>query len=155
MNEEKLPGESTITTLWIVGISLTLLSFCCALFTSLAGVIVSIVAIRKANKNERLFHENPEVYSPYSLSTVKTGKIVSIITLIISSLVTMFYTLYIVLIGSTFLVPFMMHDWDSDLHSIEDDATWDQETVDDWTEEFEEIDSDTLLIESMELDSIN
>lgn len=69
MEQQKLPNETLIIILSIVGI------VCCWCFG--LGLIPSIIALVLALKSQKIYRENPENYSNFS--TIKTGKILAII----------------------------------------------------------------------------
>ena len=71
MNQQPLPGASTVLTMGIISIVGTVL--CCGPF----GIIFSIIGLVKAKTAEKLYQENPDQYSDYS--NIKTGKILSYI----------------------------------------------------------------------------
>jgi hypothetical protein len=71
MNQQPLPGASTVLTMGILSIVLTL--FCCGPF----GAIFSIIGLVKAKNADQLYRSSPENYTDYS--NVKTGKILSYI----------------------------------------------------------------------------
>ncbi|GMN08525.1 hypothetical protein MTsPCn5_39150 [Croceitalea sp. MTPC5] len=73
MNQQALPGASTVLTMGIISIVVSI--FCCGPFAA----IFSIIGLVKAKSAEKLFHDNPELYSDYS--NVKTGKILCYIGL--------------------------------------------------------------------------
>jgi len=73
MNQQPLPGASTVLTMGIISIVGSLI--CCGPFAA----IFSIIGLVKAKNAEKLFHDNPELYSDYS--NVKTGKILCYIGL--------------------------------------------------------------------------
>lgn len=73
MNQESLPGASNALTFGIISIVGSL--FCCGPF----GAIFSFIGLSNAKKAERLYQENPGIYSGYD--NVKTGKILSYIGL--------------------------------------------------------------------------
>lgn len=79
MNQEKLPGASTALTMGIIAI-VSAISCCC----SPIGLIMSIIGLVSANKTEKLYQQNPDVY--YGVDNVRTGKVLSIIGLILSIL---------------------------------------------------------------------
>jgi M penetrans paralogue family 26 len=60
------------------------------------GVILGIIGIVMANKDLALYNNNPGVYSEASYNNTKTGRVCSIIGIILSSLVIIFYILWIV-----------------------------------------------------------
>ncbi len=73
MNQQALPGASTVLIMGIISIVGSI--FCCGPF----AVVFSIIGLVKAKSAEKLFHDNPELYSDYS--NVKTGKILCYIGL--------------------------------------------------------------------------
>ncbi|NDV16089.1 hypothetical protein GO009_08640 [Muricauda sp. TY007] len=73
MNQQPLPGASTVLTMGILSIVLTL--FCCGPF----GAIFSIIGLVKAKTATQLYQASPESYTDYS--NIKTGKILSYIGL--------------------------------------------------------------------------
>ena len=76
MNQQPLPGASTVLTMGIISIVGTVL--CCGPF----GIIFSIIGLVKAKTAEKLYQENPDQYSDYS--NIKTGKILSYIGIAIA-----------------------------------------------------------------------
>ncbi|MEC3965015.1 CCC motif membrane protein [Flagellimonas halotolerans] len=86
MNQQPLPGASTVLTMGILSIVGTL--FCCGPF----GAIFSIIGLVKAKTANQLYQQNPENYTDYS--NVKTGKILSYIGLALSIISLVFVILY-------------------------------------------------------------
>jgi hypothetical protein len=76
MNQQPLPGASTVMTMGIISIVGSLV--CCGPFAA----IFSIIGLTKAKTAEKLYHENPDQYTDYS--NVKTGRILSYIGLALS-----------------------------------------------------------------------
>ncbi|GMN09391.1 hypothetical protein MTsPCn9_01530 [Croceitalea sp. MTPC9] len=76
MNQQPLPGASTVMTLGIISIVGSLV--CCGPFAA----IFSIIGLSKAKTAERIYNENPDQYTDYS--NVKTGRILSYIGLALS-----------------------------------------------------------------------
>jgi hypothetical protein len=60
------------------------------------GIILGIVGIVLANKDMALYRNNPGVYSEASFNNTKAGRICSIIGIILSTLIILFYILAIV-----------------------------------------------------------
>jgi hypothetical protein len=60
------------------------------------GVVLGIIGIVMANKDMALFRNNPGVYSEASYNNAKTGRVCSIIGIVLSSLIVVFYILWIV-----------------------------------------------------------
>ncbi len=77
MEQQKLPNETLIIVLGILG-------YLCCCFAGI-GIIPSGIAFYLARKSEKLYAENPELYS--NMSQIKTGKIIALIAVILSALV--------------------------------------------------------------------
>ncbi|WP_373517606.1 CCC motif membrane protein [Pricia sp.] len=73
MERQKLPNETAIIVLSIFGI---VCCWCLGL-----GLIPSVIALVLALKAEKLYRENPEMY--VNSSTIKTGKILAIIGIVL------------------------------------------------------------------------
>ena len=86
MNQQPLPGASTVLTMGILSIVGTLI--CCGPF----GAIFSIIALVKAKTANQLYLENPEGYSDYS--NIKTGRILAYIGLGLSLVYLLLFILY-------------------------------------------------------------
>lgn len=88
MEQKQLPNATLIIVLGIFG-------YLCCCFAGL-GVIPSAIAFFMARKSEKLYAENPELYT--NISQIKTGKIVALIALILSGLV-MLRWIYVISTG--------------------------------------------------------
>ena len=86
MQQQPLPGASTVLTMGIISIVGSLI--CCGPF----AIIFSIIGLVKAKKSEAMYYENPEIYSDFS--NVKTGKILSYIGLALSLVMLIFFIIY-------------------------------------------------------------
>lgn len=73
MEQQKLPNETAIIVLSIFGI------VCCWCFG--LGLIPSVIALVLALKAQKLYRENPGMY--VNSSTIKTGKILAIIGIVL------------------------------------------------------------------------
>ncbi|MDT0606959.1 CCC motif membrane protein [Croceitalea rosinachiae] len=96
MNQQPLPGASTVLTMGIISIVGTVL--CCGPF----GIIFAIIGLVKAKTAERLYLDNPEQYNDYN--NVKTGRILSYIGMaiaIIYLVLTIIYFGFIIAMIST------------------------------------------------------
>jgi hypothetical protein len=76
MEQEKLPNSTIVLILGIVSI----ISCCCYGL----GLIFGIPGIILANKDTALYKQNPEIYTGYS--NIRTGRILSIIGVVLSAL---------------------------------------------------------------------
>lgn len=77
MEQQKLPNETLIIILGIFG-------YLCCCFSGF-GIIPSGIGFYLAKKSEKLFAENPELYN--NASQIKTGKIISLVALILNALI--------------------------------------------------------------------
>jgi hypothetical protein len=75
MEKQKTPN---ITAIMILGIT-SFIGCCCT--AGILGLILSLIGLKLANKDEKFCSENPDVYD---LSSLKTWKIVNIIALVLS-----------------------------------------------------------------------
>lgn len=90
MEQQKLPNATLILVLSIASIVL-----CC--FYGLLGIILSIIAIILANKSIQQYNINPQDYSNYN--SIKTGKIIAIVGLVINIMVLLFFIWIISVVG--------------------------------------------------------
>lgn len=88
MEDRKLPNGIAIIVLGIFG-------YLCCCFAGF-GIIPSGIAFFMAQKSEKLYTKNPELYD--NMSQIKTGKIVALIALILNALV-LANLLYTILTG--------------------------------------------------------
>ncbi len=96
---KNLPNANIIMILGILSILL-----CWWHFVSVAGIVLGIVAIMMARKENATYSADPSRYTTSSFNNVKTGRICAIIGLTISILVFVFVTLMI--IGVLVALPF-------------------------------------------------
>ncbi len=81
MEQKKLPNALAVLILGI----LSIVTCCCG---GLFGLVFGVIALILANKDMKLYRENPESYSNYN--NLNTGKILAIIGIVLS-VVTMVY----------------------------------------------------------------
>ncbi|WP_158975967.1 CCC motif membrane protein [Cellulophaga sp. L1A9] len=106
MEQQKLPNATMIIVLSIFG-------YLCCCFAGL-GIIPSGIAFFMATKAEKLNNENPEIYDNYS--TIKTGKIVAMIAVILNILMVIRY-IYLFATGG---FSEMQVQWDEMMRQIEE-----------------------------------
>ena len=87
MEQQKLPNSTLILVFGIISI----VTCCCYGL----GLIFGIIAVVMAKKATAVYMENPEQYSGYS--NVKTGKLLSIIGIILSGI----YLIYVIWLFAT------------------------------------------------------
>jgi len=78
MEQRKLPNATAVLVLGI----LSIITCCCF---GIFGIIFGVIALVLANKDLKLYRENPELYTNYS--NLNTGKIIAIIGLCLSVIV--------------------------------------------------------------------
>jgi hypothetical protein len=101
---QNLPNANLILILGILSILL-----CWWHFISIAGIILGIVSLVMAKKENALYRSDPGHFTASSLNSVKTGRICAIVGLTISIIVFIFVMLMI--IGILVTLPFwgMIH----------------------------------------------
>jgi hypothetical protein len=98
--QQNLPNANIILILGILSIV-----FCWWHLLSFAGIILAVVTIVLSRKEIALFRSSPGYYSLSSLNNVKTGRTCAIIGLIISIVIFILVSLF--LIGLLASLPFM------------------------------------------------
>jgi len=142
MNQNKLPADSSAMILGIIALVIVFLGCCCGILSAVA-LILSIIGLVSANKSLRLFYENPGVYSNYSRTNVYNAKILNIIGLIISAIITLAYLIYFFIYGAVMSTVIMEaykqnnadYEWENDSLYYEDDVY--------------EIESDSILLDTI------
>ncbi len=92
MEQQKLPNATIIIILGVLG-------YLCCCFAGF-GIIPAGIAFFLAMKSEKIYAEDPDLYD--NMSQIKTGKIVALVALILSSLMLIRF-IYVLSTG----------DWDS------------------------------------------
>jgi ABC-type phosphate transport system permease subunit len=84
-NQQQLPNATAVLVLGILSIII------CGI-----GAVLGIIGLVLANKDTKLYNNSPDLYTNGSYSNLKSGKICSIIGLILSTLFIIFYAVVIV-----------------------------------------------------------
>ncbi len=90
MNQQKLPNATAVLVLGI----LSLVGCFCY---GLPGMILGAIGLMLANKDEKLYRQNPTMYSDYG--NLKAGKILSIIGLVLGLLTLAMMVFYVAYFG--------------------------------------------------------
>jgi hypothetical protein len=98
--QRPLPNATAVLVLGIVSI---VGCFC----YGIAGIVCGIIAVVLSGKDLRLYNADPTLYTPNSLSNLKSGRICAIIGLSLSAAYLIFLIIYITTVGWAFL----SHPW--------------------------------------------
>ena len=90
MEKRNLPNATAVLVLGI----LSIITCCCGWGI---GVVLGIIALVLANKDQKLYAENPELYLNYNNLTI--GRIVSIIGLVLSAITLLINIYFYAIIG--------------------------------------------------------
>ncbi len=93
--QQQLPNSNTVLVLGIISI---LTSFCFGFI----GLVLGIIALVLASKANKIYHDNPSIYSPSSYSNMKAGKICAIIGTCLSAVYLFIVAAYIAFIAAFF-----------------------------------------------------
>ena len=145
----KLPADPTALILGIIALIISLAGCCCGIFAFIP-IIMSIIGLVMANKSLREYQINPDVYEPQSRSNMSTAKILNIIALVVSSIVTLFYLAYFMIYGaliSTAIIEGIENKNNSDDYNYE----WENDSIysDD---DYYEIERDSIKIDSINIE---
>ncbi|MFT5626826.1 MAG: hypothetical protein ACJA1H_002689 [Glaciecola sp.] len=158
MINNKLSADPTALILGIVAIIISIAGCCCGVF-AIVPVILSIIGLVIANRSLQEYNVNPEAYDANSRSNVSTAKILNIIALVISSLVTLFYIAYFMIYGA-FLSEIFKQAYDAQKNGENYNYEWENDSTyfDDYEIEEDTIRVDSINIEEFietEIDSLN
>jgi hypothetical protein len=146
----KLPADPTAMILGIIALIMALAGCCCGVF-AFVPLIMSIIGLVMSNKSLREFHMNPSVYEPQSKSNVSTARILNIIALVVSALVTLFYLAYFMIYGaliSTAIMEGVEMQNNTDDYNYE----WESDSIYDYEDDYYEIEEDTIIIDSINIE---
>lgn len=85
-NQQQLPNATVVLVMGILSIVMCFI-----------GLILGIIGLVLANKDLKLYNSGPELYSSTSYSNLKTGRICSIIGLILNGCLALFYIVFIII----------------------------------------------------------
>jgi len=157
MSESKLPADPLALILGIAAILIGVFG-CCLTYglTSVVPLVISIVGIVISNKSLKAYKEKPEAYSDASRSNVSVGKIINIISVVFNGII-----ILILLIGLLFFGTFFYKMFDN----LDKEGVFDQKYPyeieatdsiydDPYEIEVQEIEKDTLMIDSTMIEEI-
>ncbi|MBQ0786974.1 MAG: hypothetical protein KBT69_05715 [Oceanihabitans sp.] len=147
MNPNRLPADSSAMTLGIIALVVLFLGCCCGFF-SIVSLALSIIGLVSANKSIRLFRENSDVFSSFSYTNVNNARILNIVAVAVSGIITMLYVAYFMIYGvliSTILMD-AYDDKEDDLY-----YEWENDSLNSQEEDLFEIESDSIIIDSVSI----
>ena len=141
MYQSKLPADPISLVLGIISVVIVLLGCCCG-FLVVISLGLGIAGLVMANKSLREYDLAPENYSYQSRSNVNTGKIVSIIGLVLSGLYLLIVALWLLVYGELFsdVLKDTYYNNQTNQYTVED-------TLDSYEEDFE---IDTLAVDTIQ-----
>ncbi len=84
--QQKLPGDPLALTLGIIALVLFVIGCFCYALPAIITLVLSIIGLVSANKSIKLYAADPEKYYQGSYQSVKNGRIINIIAVILSGL---------------------------------------------------------------------
>ncbi|TXE15839.1 hypothetical protein ES692_15200 [Psychroserpens burtonensis] len=147
MMHNKLPADPTAMILGIIALVISFAGCCCGIFAFIP-IIISIIGLVMANKSLRIYQINPSIYEPQSKSNVSTAKVLNIIALVVSSLVTLFYIAYFIIYGALISTAILEG---IEMQNNPDDFNyeWENDSI------YKDTDASEREEDSMRVDSIN
>lgn len=152
MNYSKLPADPSAMTLGIIALCITVVGFCCGPIAFIA-VILSIIGLVSANKSMREYQLNPDAYDIRSKSNVSTGRILSIVGLCLSGLVSLFWIFYYIIYGAILTTVFSEAFKQAQKNNHDYYNEWEDDSLN-TEQETNKIERDTIHIDSVNIDNI-
>ncbi len=145
---QKLPADPLALTLGIVSLVIFLVLCWCYGVVAIITLILGIIGLIQANRSLKAYRSNPDKYSQSSFRSVQNGRILNIISVALSGIVTLALIVIALFFGSLFYA-IIDGDWDN-LRNLdefeqkvygEDDGLL-EESTEDWIyeDEIEDID---------------
>ncbi len=106
-NVNPMPGSGFVPQKNLPNAVAVLVLGICSIFpgcfcAGLIGIACGIIALVLAKKDLALYNANPGDYNPASYSNLKAGRVCAIVGLSLSTLVLLFYIVYIAILGAAF-----------------------------------------------------
>ncbi len=145
---QKLPGDPLALTLGIVSLVIFLVLCWCYGVVAIITLILGIIGLIQANRSLKLYRQNPDKYSQTTLRSVQNGRILNMISVILSSIVVFAMLILAIFFGSLFY-SILDGDWDNirnpdqfeqEVYGEDDDVL--EENAEEWIyeDEMEDID---------------
>lgn len=139
MNYRKLPNDPAALVLGIVSVMIVMMGCCCGLFAPVS-LALGIVGLVQADKSLKMHANEPAIYFESSKNNMLTAKILSVIGIVGSAVLTIGYILYFAIVGQLFTLGM----FDEYLHNRKQDTNY---TVRDST--YYENDADSLVVDTI------
>jgi len=148
----KLSADPAALILGILSVVLVILGCCCGIIAPVT-LTLGIVGLVMAKKSLKEYELEPDIYDPKSRSNVYIGKVLSIIGIVLSSLLTLAMIIYFIFVGKLITDEDFMKEFRKDIEknqrvhdSTESDVIeYDSTTIDADTVRS---DTDTLKIDT-------
>lgn len=141
MNKAKLPADPLSIILGILGIVIVIGGSCCYGIPAIISLIVSIIALVYSNKSLNEYAVNPDLYAPNSRSNVYIGKILNIISIVLSSIWILIVVGFLLVYGTLFASIF------SQMNNVDTTWEWENEEYYDENGYYYDDSEDSLFIE--------
>tara|TARA_R110000751_G_scaffold154292_4_gene259270 strand:- start:224 stop:709 length:486 start_codon:yes stop_codon:yes gene_type:complete len=151
MTDNKLSADPSALVLGIIAITISIAGCCCGVF-AIVPVILSIIGLVIANKSLQEYSSNPEAYNPNSRSNVSTAKVLNIIALVISSLVTLFYIAYFMIYG-VFISEIFKEAYEARNNNDDYNYEWENDSIY-YEDDYYEMEEDTINIDSINIEEL-
>ncbi|MFD2916734.1 CCC motif membrane protein [Psychroserpens luteus] len=151
MTNNKLSADPSALVLGIIAITISIAGCCCGVF-AIIPVILSIIGLVIANKSLQEYSSNPEAYNPNSRSNVSTAKVLNIIALVISSLVTLFYIAYFMIYG-VFISEIFKEAYEARNNNDDYNYEWENDSIY-YEDDYYEMEEDTINIDSINIEEL-
>ena len=116
MYQNKLSADPSSLVLGIIALCMTVILGCCGF--CIIGLILSIIGLVSANKSLREYQLNPNAYSPNSRQNVSTAKVLNIIALVLSSIMTFVFLIYFIVYGA-FMFSSLKNEFNKDFNQTD------------------------------------
>ncbi|MFT5890213.1 MAG: hypothetical protein ACI9Y7_000303 [Dokdonia sp.] len=155
MSESKLPADPLALILGIVALVLGVAGCCCYGITALIPLVMSVIGVVVANKSLKEYKENPEGFSGVSRSNVSMARVINIIAIVFNGIIVLGFVILFIVYG-TFLSSEIMDSYKNGDYNTTDPYEWKTDSLYDYEDEYEieEIEKDTLMIDSTIIEDI-
>lgn len=101
MHYRKLPDDPSAFVLGIVSVVIVVLGCCCGLFAPIS-LTLGIIGLIQSEKSLKVYRAEPGAFFESSRNNMNTAKILSVIGIVGSAVMTIGYILYFAIVGQLF-----------------------------------------------------